>query len=167
MRKLNLFKIFVFLFIILITSTIIFSYIPFKAKQITHNSSNQIEVYLENISETPAYLNEFLDFEWDTVHILGPYLPNKHKHGAVGATWYTNPTYLGFLLDKILYDGEILSDGFQELIFLSKDHVVSTALIERTYGDFLVLDSRVFSKDRGKFKIQLSEFNYREIVHVD
>lgn len=145
---------------------IISSYTHYRSNKVTHSSSNQVEYYLENISEEPILLSRFLNFEWDEVYIIGPYTPNKKKHEIVGTTWYTNGTYIGYILDTYLfYDGEILADSFQELVFTRNNKVISTALLERRNGDFLNLEQHVYNSSNAKFIIEKDEYFFKRVIH--
>ena len=158
----NLCSLFVFIALV----SLVFSYTHFKTNKVTHFSSIQVESYLESITEEPKLLSQFLDFEWDELYIIGPYNSNKQKHKLVGSIWYTNSSYIGYILDKhIFYDGEILSDAFHELVFTHNNKVVSTALLERRKGDFLNLENHVYNNSNAKFIIEIDEYFYRRIIH--
>jgi len=154
--------------LILALSQLFTSYYNFKTNQVVHSSTKDVELYLESIVYESENLSDFVDFEWDTVHVIGPYTPNKHKHETVGDIWYTNSSYFGYLIDKyIFYSGEILSDEFQELVFTDHGKVVSTALLLRSYGDFLHNDQRVYSNSDANFIIEIDEYSYKRVEHVN
>ncbi len=123
------------------------SYGKYKFNNVEDSCSQELEKYVQDISaqDGSIFLDSYLEFNCDGFYIIGPYDTSKYKHEVVGETWYHYSSYLSYLFNEILFQGDTTDEIFQQLAFVKNEKVISVATIYRKEGDFTNLEKKYYS----------------------
>lgn len=136
--------------LLLLTSMLLFlliEYYEFSRHTIDQDVSREVSKYLLDLqknNEKSLSLNKYLDESIETFYIIGPYLTSDIKHKIIGQRWYNYETFLDYLFSEILFSGEDFDEGYQQLIFIGKNRIISFARVKRSHGDFLSLEENKY-----------------------
>lgn len=99
---------------------------------------------LDGSAGRPLDLDEVTQFEWDTVHVFGPYTPAHAIIDALGFRWR---------------DGEVEgpdADGRQLIVFVRDRSVVGAAVMDRCRPDFVTAEgaARGLTQSEARFRLE-------------
>lgn len=123
------------------------SYYNYSVHNVKKDCSNDVKKYLLDISDTQngSSLKPYLEFECDGFYVIGPYTTSPYRHKAIGCKWYNYSSYSNYLFNEILFDGDCITEGQQQLVFVKDNKVVNVATINRSDCDFITKGRTYYS----------------------
>jgi len=128
--------------LIIISIFLLIEYYEFSRYTIDQEINQQVLNYLIDLQkndEESIEFNDYLDDSIDSFYIIGPYLTSDAKHKIIGQKWYNYETFSDYLFGEILFSGEDFHEGYQQLVFIGENRIMSFARVKRNKGDFLSL----------------------------
>jgi hypothetical protein len=136
---------------------ILFNYINFRILRVDNKYYNSFSSQLMAAVQRGGSfdMKDIAPFEWDQMHVIGPYTSKTEMHKIVGTKWTTADTYVGYLiLDKTWFGEHPLDDDrFHKLIFVKGNKVMLDITLDRNDVDFVQVNSPVIN-DGIKFEIE-------------
>ena len=123
------------------------------------NEKNLREKVLAESQEREIILNDYTDFEWDTLYEFGAYISKEKIYEIIGFEFYPIK--------------ETVSEGMNQILFLSNDEVVCYLYgypSNNKYGFYIpVYDVyvKLLSKDNPQFNIKMYEYDDLNITKLE
>ncbi len=126
---------------------VLISYCKYRFNNVNSTCSDEVNKYIQDISNQNGeiYLYDYLNFKCDGFYIIGPYSTRDYKHEIVGKRWYHYSSYLSYLFNELLFDGDTTDEIYQQIVFVKENKVISIAVIEREKGDFTRLGESYYN----------------------